>query len=84
MKLVNANVDLMAVFVIINNVGMKINAGANAKNWLIKVYAIKDLFGIRVIVSVNVINHVMLVDYENYKCRKKLVGKLVEECTGTV
>ena len=32
MKLVNANVDLMAVFVIINNVGMKINAGMNAKN----------------------------------------------------
>ena len=32
MKRVNANVEFMAVFVIINNVGMKINAGMNAKN----------------------------------------------------
>ena len=32
MKLVNASADLMAVFVIINKVGMKINAGVNAKN----------------------------------------------------
>ena len=47
-------------------------------------YAIKGLPGIRVIVSVNVINHAMLVDYENYKCRKKLVDKLVKECTETV
>ena len=84
MKRVNANVEFMAVFVIINNVGMKINAGMNAKNWLIKVYAIKGLSGIRVIVSVNVVNHVMLVDYENFKCRKKLVDKLVKECTETV
>ena len=32
------------------------------------------------------INHVMLVsilDYENCRCRKKLVDKLVEECTKT-
>ena len=27
-----------------NNVGIMINAGGNAKNWFIKVYAIKDLF----------------------------------------
>ena len=33
----------------------------NAKNWLIKVYAIKDLFGILETVSVNVINPVILV-----------------------
>ena len=32
MKHVNVNVDQMQVFVIINNVGMMINAGANAKN----------------------------------------------------
>ena len=37
------------------------NADVNTKNWLIKVYAIKDLFGILVIVSVNVINLVVLV-----------------------
>ena len=32
---------------------MKINADVNAKNWLIKAYAIKDLFGIVVIVNAN-------------------------------
>ena len=32
MKHVNGNVDYMAVFVIINNVGMIINAGVNANN----------------------------------------------------
>ena len=35
-------------------------------------------------VNVKVINHMMLqniLDYENFKCRKKLVDKLVEECT---
>ena len=32
MKLVNVNVDQMQVFVTINNVGMMINAGVNAKN----------------------------------------------------
>ena len=32
MKLVSVNVDYMQVFVIINNVGMNIDAGANVKN----------------------------------------------------
>ena len=32
MRRVNVNVDLMAVFVIINNVGMKINVGMNVNN----------------------------------------------------
>ena len=32
MKLVNTNLDQMQVFVIINNVGMKINADVNVKN----------------------------------------------------
>ena len=43
------------------NVRMMINVGVNVKNWLIKVYVITDIFGILVIVSVNVINHVRLV-----------------------
>ena len=38
----------------------KINADVNAKNSLKKVYVIKDLFEILIIVIVNVINHVML------------------------
>ena len=32
MKRVSVNVDLIAVFVIINNAGMMINADVNAKN----------------------------------------------------
>ena len=32
MKHVNANVDLMQLFVIINNVAIKINADPNVKN----------------------------------------------------
>ena len=46
-------------------------------------YGIKDMLGILVTGSVNVINHVTLVsilDYENCKCRKRLVDKLVEGC----
>ena len=30
-----------------------INAGVNAKNWLIKVYVKNDLFGIKVIMNVS-------------------------------
>ena len=55
------NVDLTVVSVIINNVGMMINAGVNAKNWLIKTYAMKYLFEILIIVSANAINPVILV-----------------------
>ena len=46
---------------------MIINAYANVKNCLIKVYAIKDMLGIPVIVSVNVINHAMLVSIQIMK-----------------
>ena len=67
MKCVSVNVDLTVVFVIITNVGMMINAGVNAKYWLIKSYAIKDLFRIQVIVSVNVINPVILVSIYTIK-----------------
>ena len=67
MKLVSVNVDLTVVFLIINNVGMMINPGENAKNWLIQAYAIKDLFGILVTVSVNVINSTTLVSIYTIK-----------------
>ena len=50
----------MQVFVIINKDGMKTNVDVNVKNYSTKEYAIKGLFGILVIVSVNVINHAML------------------------
>ena len=53
------------------------------------------MLGIQVILSVNVINHVILVcekscdfddylDYEKRKCRKRLTGKLVEECNENI
>ena len=63
----NVNVDLTVVFVIINNVGIMINALVNAKNWLIKAYAIKDLFAIVVILSANVTNSVILVNISTKK-----------------
>ena len=50
----------MQFFVIINNVRIMINVDANVKNYLVKVYAIKDMLGILVIVNVNAINHVIL------------------------
>ena len=66
------------MFVIINIVGMKISGGVNVKNWLIKVVAIKDLFGMLVTVNVNVIlENIQAMKIEN-------VGKLVEECTENI
>ena len=50
------------MFVIINSVGIKINADKNAKNYLIK-----DLFVALVIVSVNVIKRVILVNISTMK-----------------
>ena len=55
------------MFAIINNVKMMINIDVDAKNWLIKAYAIKDLFEILVTVSVNVINTVILVSIYTIK-----------------
>ena len=47
---------------------------------------IKDLFGILVIVSVNdkTCDIGEYLDYENCKCRKQLVDKLIDECTETI
>ena len=52
----------MQVLVIINNVGTKINVDANVKNGLAKEDAIKNLYGILVIVNMSVTKHVMLED----------------------
>ena len=51
----------MTVFLLIINVGIKINADVNVKNELIKVFVKKDLFGILAIMSMNGINHVILL-----------------------
>ena len=50
----------MQVFVTINKDGMKINVDVNANNWPTKEYVKEDLFGMQVIVNVNVINYVLL------------------------
>ena len=67
MKCVSVNADYMQRFVIINIAGIMINADANTNNWIKKVYVTKDLFGILVIVPVNMINHVMLVSIGTMK-----------------
>ena len=74
------------MFITINKDGMKLNADVNVKNELTKECVIKDLFGILVIVSVNVINHVTgeLLDYKIRECRKRLIDKLVEECSENI
>ena len=74
-----ADVDQMQVFVIISKGGIMINADVNAKNQLTKVYAIKDLFRIQVIVNVNAINHVM---FENIQMMKTIIaekGQLINQ-----
>ena len=59
---INVNVNLEKMFVIINNIKIKINVDVNVLNQLIKEYVIKDLFGILVTVSVNVIELVTLMN----------------------
>ena len=52
-----------------------------------KAYGIKDLLGIRVIVSANVINPVILVSIWTIKivsAKKMLADKLAEECTENI
>ena len=46
----------MQVFVIINNVRRKISVDANVKNWLTKVDATKDSFGILVTLNAYIVD----------------------------
>ena len=48
------------------------------------VYVTKDLFRIPVTVSVKLISYDVGLDYENSKCRKKLVDELVADCTENI
>ena len=77
----------MIVFLIANNAWRKINAGVNVKNWFIKVVWNKG--------SAWNPSHCErecgkscdvgeYLDYEDCRCWKQLVDKLVEECTETV
>ena len=67
MKLVNVNVDQMQMFLIINNVEIKINADVNVKNQLTNEYVVKNLFGILLIVNVSVINHITQENIQTIK-----------------
>ena len=67
LKHVNVSVNLEKMFVIINSVGIKINVDLNVNNQLVNEYVIKDLFGILVIVSVNLIKLMILVKIQTIK-----------------
>ena len=67
LKHVNVSVNLEKMFVIINSVGIKINVDLNVNNQLVNKYVIKDLFGILVIVSVNLIKLMILVKIQTIK-----------------
>ena len=75
----------MLASVIINKDGRVTNASVNANNYLIKVYSIRDLFGILVVAGVNVINHMLVNDCTKEVPKKtKLIDQLVEECTENI
>ena len=50
----------MQLFVVIKNVGIKINGDVNVKNWLAKIYVMMHLVGILGYGNVNVVNLVIL------------------------
>ena len=79
MKRVNENVDYMQAFVTLSKDGIMINAGVNVKNYLIKMYARKDLFGILVSVRVNVINHVILENIQTMKVASVEKNQLINQ-----
>ena len=69
-----------------NNVEIKINVDTNVKNWLIMDDVIKNFFRFLLFVNVNVIKYGIgdYLDYQNFKYRKKLVDKLVVECSENI
>ena len=76
----------MQVFVIINNGGIMINAGVNAKTWLIKVCDKKSIWNpsncdCEYDKSCDVGEYLY---YKNCKCKKSLVDKLVGKCTENI
>ena len=87
MKLVNANVDQMPFFVIINNFGIKINAVANVKKLGNKSVCDRGF-------ALNPSNcececnkscdFSEYIDYKNCNYRKRLVNELIDECNETI
>ena len=61
-----------------SNVGIMINTDVNVNNWLIKVRVIKDILGryceCECDKSCNIVDY---LDYENCKCGKRFLDKLI-------
>ena len=74
----------MQVLVIINNVRMKINVDVNVKNWLLKTIVILWNPSNSECECHKLCEVGEYLDYKNCKCRKRLVDKLVAECTGNI
>ena len=87
MKHVSVNVDSNIVFVIINNVEIMINAGVNAKKLIDKGVCDKGFIWnpsnceCECYKSCDISEY---LDYKNCKCKKRLVDKLVGECTENI
>ena len=47
---------------------------------MIKAYLIKDILETLLTANVDMISHVLYLDYENCKCRKRLVDRSADEC----
>ena len=75
------------MFVIINNVGIKINVDANVKKLIDKGVCDKGFMWNPSNCECECDKAYDIgeyLDYENWKCRKKLIDKLVDECSETV
>ena len=71
----------MQVFVTVKKVGIKINADVNVKNWLTKEYVTGFIWNPSNCECDKSCHVGEYLDYENFNGRKKLVDKLVKECT---
>ena len=87
MKHVSVNVDSNIVFVIINNVEIMINAGVNAKKLIDKGVCDKGFIWNPSNCECECYKSCDIsecLDYKNCKCKKRLVDKLVGECTENI
>ena len=69
------------MFITINNAGMMINVGVNVKNWLIIIIWSPSNCECECVKLCDIGEY---LDCLNCKCRKKLVDKLIEECTENI
>ena len=77
----------MQLFVIISNIGIKNKCGCECKEWIDKGVCDKRFIWDPSNCECEcdkVCGVGEYLDYKNCKCRKKLIDKLVDECTETV